>query len=132
MIAALIAVSAVCELPELVKTLALRPNWVAERVLMVVEIWVRAALLAVLLSLMNTVLVLEAPATALKGPKIGVVRGDVNPGRGRVRDRRLAGHESESSTGRKCSRRNGVGYGGLQSGNCIARCSRKNKRTASG
>ena len=37
---------------------------------MVVEIWVRAALLAVLLSLMNTVLVLEAPATALKAPRL--------------------------------------------------------------
>src|SRR5580704_19041126 len=64
-IAALIAVSAVCEAFELVKTFALRPSWVAESVLMVVEIWVKAAVLAVLLSLMNTVLVLEAPATAL-------------------------------------------------------------------
>src|ERR1700688_4729243 len=69
-IAALIEVSADCELLALVKTLALSPNWVAERVLMVVEIWVRAALLAVLLSLMNTVLVLEAPATALKAPRL--------------------------------------------------------------
>ena len=37
---------------------------------MVVEIWVLAALLAVLLSLMNTVLVLEAPATALNAPRL--------------------------------------------------------------
>ena len=69
-IAALIAVSAVCEALALVKTFELRLNWVEESVLMVVEIWVRAALLAVLLSLMNTVLVLEAPATALKAPRL--------------------------------------------------------------
>ena len=68
-IAALIAVSADCDELALFKVLELRPNWVEERVLMVVEIWVRAALLAVLLSLMNTVLVLEAPATALNAPR---------------------------------------------------------------
>src|ERR1700680_820064 len=69
-IAALTAVSADCEELALVKTFELSANWVEERVLMVVEIWVRAALLAVLLSLMNTVLVLEAPATALKAPRL--------------------------------------------------------------
>ena len=59
-IAALTAVSAVCELLALVKSFVFRFSWVAERVLMVVEICVFAALLAVLPSLMNTVLVLEA------------------------------------------------------------------------
>jgi len=38
-IAALIAVSAVCEALALFKVLALRLSWVEERVLMVVEIW---------------------------------------------------------------------------------------------
>src|SRR5260370_40887586 len=63
-IAALIAVSAVCEALALGKTLELRLNWGAERVLMVVEIWVRGALLAGLLALMNSVLGLEAAETA--------------------------------------------------------------------
>src|ERR1700733_15148442 len=69
-IAALIAVSADCDELALFKLLELRFSWLAERVLMVVDICVRAALLAVLLSLMNTVLVLEAPATALKAPRL--------------------------------------------------------------
>ena len=78
-IAALIAVSAVCEVLALVKTFELSPNWLEERVLMVVEIWVRAAVLAVLLSLMNTVLVLEAPATALKAPRLESVEVTLIP-----------------------------------------------------
>ena len=78
-IAALIAVSAVCEADALVKTFVFRFNCVAERVLMVVEIWVLAAVLAVLLSLMNTVLVLEAPATALKAPRLESVEVTLIP-----------------------------------------------------
>src|SRR5882724_2616932 len=78
-IAALIAVSAVCEALALFKVLALRLSWVEERVLMVVEIWVRAEVLAVLLSLMNTVLVLDAPATALKAPRLASLEVTLMP-----------------------------------------------------
>jgi len=46
---------------------------------MVVEIWVRAEVLAVLLSLMNTVLVLDAPATALKAPRLASLEVTLMP-----------------------------------------------------
>src|SRR5450631_1712677 len=77
--AALMAVSAVCEALALVKTFVFRLNWVAERVLMVVEIWVLAAVLAVLLSLIKTTLLLDAPATALKAPRLESVEVTLIP-----------------------------------------------------